>query len=251
MPRYKLEIEYDGTGFVGWQRQENGPSVQQSIEEAVEKFCGTVTNVPSAGRTDSGVHARAMVAHVDIDGDYQGAKVRDAINFHLKPRPIAILSAERVSEEFHARFSCVRRAYEYRITNRRMPLALDVNRTWRVWPSLDADAMDDAAQVLVGRHDFTTFRSVKCQSESAVKSLEEISVMRAGEDVFIRCAARSFLHNQVRSFAGTLAEVGKGKWTKRDLSDALNAADRARCGPVAPPEGLYFIRADYAAGNRS
>lgn len=250
MPRYKLTIEYDGTGFVGWQRQENGPSVQQAIEEAVKNFCGMETNIPAAGRTDSGVHARGMVAHVDIDRAFEPGKVRDAINFHLGAQPISILSAEAVSEEFHARFSCVRRSYEYRITNRRMPLALDVNRTWRVWPALNAEAMDDAAQVLVGRHDFTTFRSSKCQSESPVKSLEQISVMRAGEDVYIRCAARSFLHNQVRSFAGTLVEVGKGKWTKRDLKKALEAADRAACGPVAPPEGLYFLRADYEDVNR-
>lgn len=245
MARYKLIIEYDGTDFVGWQRQENGLSIQESVERAVAAFCGETVNAHAAGRTDSGVHAFAMAAHIELEKDWPADVVRDALNHHLLPAPIVILAAERVADDFHARFSCVGRAYEYRIVNRRTPLALDCNRAWRVTFKLDADAMDKAAQVLVGRHDFTTFRSTKCQSDSPVKTLNEISVSRVAEDIFIRCAARSFLHNQVRSFVGSLVEVGKGKWRARDLKAALEAADRTRCGPVAPAEGLYFLRADY------
>jgi len=245
MARYKLIIEYDGTDFVGWQRQENGLSIQESIERAVAAFCGETVNAHAAGRTDSGVHAFAMAAHIELVKDWPADVVRDALNHHLLPAPIVILAAERVADDFHARFSCVGRAYEYRIVNRRTPLALDRNRAWRVTFKLDAEAMDKAAQVLVGRHDFTTFRSTKCQSDSPVKTLNEISVSRVGEDIYIRCAARSFLHNQVRSFVGSLVEVGKGKWRARDIKAALEAADRTRCGPVAPAEGLYFLRADY------
>jgi len=186
-----------------------------------------------------------MAAHLDLETSWPVKTIRDALNFHLRPAPISILSVELAADDFHARFSCVRRAYEYRIINRRAPLALDRGRAWRVAVRLDAEAMHDAAQVLVGRHDFTTFRSAKCQSASPVKSVEEISVMRLAEDIFIRCSARSFLHNQVRSFAGSLAEVGKGKWRARELKAALEAKDRAACGPVAPGEGLYFLRADY------
>ncbi len=245
MPRYKLIIEYDGTNFVGWQRQENGPSIQGLIEGAAKAFCGEDAVIHSAGRTDAGVHAIAMTAHIEIEKNYPPDTVRDAINQHMRPHPVAILSAEEADEDFHARFSCLRRSYEYRIANRRSPLALEAGRAWRVAQPLDADAMHAAAQLLVGKHDFTTFRSIKCQADSPVKTLDEISVSRLGEDVFIRCAARSFLHNQVRSFAGTLAEVGKGKWRARDLKAALEAADRSRCGQVAPPEGLYFVRAEY------
>ena len=245
MARYKLIIEYDGTDFVGWQRQENGLSIQESIERAVAAFCGETVNAHAAGRTDSGVHAFAMAAHIELVKDWPADVVRDALNHHLLPAPIVILAAERVADDFHARFSCVGRAYEYRIVNRRTPLALDRNRAWRVTFKLDAEAMDKAAQVLVGRHDFTTFRSTKCQSDSPVKTLDEISVSRVAEDIYIRCAARSFLHNQVRSFVGSLVEVGKGKWRAHDLKAALEAADRTRCGPVAPAEGLYFLRADY------
>ncbi len=245
MPRYKLTLEYDGGGFVGWQRQENGLSIQEAVENAVHRFCGEHVHVYSAGRTDSGVHALAMAAHLDLETSWPVKTIRDALNFHLRPAPISILSVELAADDFHARFSCVRRAYEYRIINRRAPLALDRGRAWRVAVRLDAEAMHDAAQVLVGRHDFTTFRSAKCQSASPVKSVEEISVMRLAEDIFIRCSARSFLHNQVRSFAGSLAEVGKGKWRARELKAALEAKDRAACGPVAPGEGLYFLRADY------
>jgi len=186
-----------------------------------------------------------MAAHVDIAKDFRADVVRDALNHHLRPKPISVIAAEIVADEFHARFSCIRRHYEYRIINRRAPLALDAGRAWRVATPLDAGAMHEAAQSLVGRHDFTTFRSVACQSESPVKTLDAISVSRAGEEIFMRCSARSFLHNQVRSFAGSLVEIGRGKWRARDLEKALEACDRSACGPVAPPEGLYFVRADY------
>lgn len=245
MPRYKLFLEYDGGPFVGWQRQDNGPSVQAALEDAAAALSGAPATAHAAGRTDAGVHALGMVAHVDLPKDYREDAVRDALNFHLKPQPVAVLGAEIVSEDFHARFSCVRRAYEYRIVNRRPPLALEVGRAWRIPERLDADAMHDAAQTLVGRHDFTTFRASACQSDSPVKTLDEISVMRAGDNIFIRCAARSFLHHQVRSFVGSLAEVGRGKWRARDLKAALEARDRTACAQVAPPEGLYFLRADY------
>ena len=245
MVRYKLIIEYDGTDFVGWQRQENGLSIQESVERAVAAFCGETVSAHAAGRTDSGVHAFAMAAHIELVKDWPADVVRDALNQHLRPAPIVILAAEKAADDFHARFSCVGRAYEYRIVNRRTPLALDRGRAWRVSSRLDAEAMDNAAQVLVGKHDFTTFRSTKCQSDSPVKTLNEISVSRVAEDIYIRCAARSFLHNQVRSFVGSLVEVGKGKWRARDLKAALESADRTCCGPVAPAEGLYFLRADY------
>jgi tRNA pseudouridine38-40 synthase len=245
MPRYKLITEYDGTNFVGWQRQENGSSIQTLIEGAAKAFCGEDLTIHSAGRTDAGVHAIAMTAHLDIEKDYPPDTVRDAINQHMRPAPVAILSAEKASDDFHARFSCVRRAYEYRIVNRRAPLALDAGRAWRVSPPLDADAMHEAAQALVGKHDFTTFRAAACQADTPVKTLHEISVSRIGEEVVVRCAARSFLHHQVRSMTGSLVEVGRGKWRARDLKAALEAKDRTRCAQVAPPEGLYFVRADY------
>jgi tRNA pseudouridine38-40 synthase len=245
MPRYKLITEYDGTNFVGWQRQENGSSIQTLIEGAAKAFCGEDLTIHSAGRTDAGVHAIAMTAHLDIEKDYPPDTVRDAINQHMRPAPVAILSAEKASDDFHARFSCVRRAYEYRIVNRRAPLALDAGRAWRVSPPLDADAMHEAAQALVGKHDFTTFRAAACQADTPVKTLHESSVSRIGEEVVVRCAARSFLHHQVRSMTGSLVEVGRGKWRARDLKAALEAKDRTRCAQVAPPEGLYFVRADY------
>ena len=245
MPRYKLVIEYHGGPFVGWQRQANGLSVQEVLEKAATALCGEPVTAYAAGRTDAGVHALAMTAHVDLPKDYGGDVVRDALNFHMKPHPVVVLAAEARGEDFHARFSCIRRSYEYRIVNRRAPLALEAGLAWRVIEPLDAGAMHEAAQVLAGRHDFTTFRAAACQSDSPVKTLDEISVMRAGETVFIRCAARSFLHHQVRSFAGALVEVGRGKWRLRDLKAALEARDRTRCAPVAPPDGLYFVRADY------
>ena len=245
MPRYKLTLEYDGTPFVGWQRQDNGLSVQAVLEKAAHALCGEEVGACAAGRTDAGVHAFAMVAHIELKKDFRADVVRDALNHHMMPAPVSVLHAEQVSDEFHARFSCIRRAYEYRIISRRARLALDVNRAWHIPLTLDTDAMNKAAQVLVGKHDFTTFRAVACQSASPVKTLDEISVSRAGDDIFIRCAARSFLHNQVRSFVGSLVEVGKGKWRARDLQHALEARDRAACGQVAPAAGLYFLRADY------
>lgn len=245
MPRYRLIIEYDGGPFVGWQRQENGPSVQGALEDAVMALTGGEAGVLGAGRTDAGVHALAMVAHVDIEKAFDTDVVRDALNHHLRPAPIAVLSAEQASDEFHARFSCVERAYEYRIVNRRSPLTLERGRAWQIAAPLDADAMHDAAQCLVGRHDFTTFRSVQCQAETPVKTLNEITVSRIGESVLLQCAARSFLHHQVRSIVGSLVEVGRGKWRERDFKAALDAKAREACGPVAPPDGLYFVRADY------
>lgn len=245
MPRYKLTLEYDGGPFVGWQRQENGPSVQGALEDAVAALTGAPSLVYGAGRTDAGVHALAMIAHVDIDKNYGARVVQNALNQHLRPAPIAVLGVEEASEDFHARFSCLCRAYEYRIINRRAPLTLERGRAWRISAPLDADAMHAAAQSLVGRHDFTTFRSVQCQAKDPVKTLEEITVSRAGEDIVLRCAARSFLHHQVRSIAGSLAEVGRGRWRACDLENALQAKARAACGPVAPPDGLYFRRADY------
>jgi len=247
MPRYKLIIEYDGGPFVGWQRQENGPSIQAALERAAFKLTGEKVVSHAAGRTDAGVHALAMCAHIDLEKVFREDVVRDALNQHLKPDPISVLSAQAVSDEFHARFSCIGRGYEYRIVNRRPPLTLERGKVWRVQAPLDAVAMHDAAQALVGKHDFTTFRAAQCQADSPVKTLDEISVARAGEEVIIRCAARSFLHSQVRSFAGSLVEVGRGKWRVRDLQAALKAADRSACGPVAPPDGLYFMRARYEA----
>lgn len=245
MPRYKLILEYDGGPFVGWQRQENGPSVQETVETAVLALTGEASVVHAAGRTDAGVHALAMTAHVDIAKAFRPDVVRDALNQHMRPAPVAVLAAEIVGDDFHARFSCIRRSYEYRIVNRRPPLALEAGRAWRVSQQLDAEAMQAAAQILVGRHDFTTFRAAACQASTPVKTLDEISVSRIGEEIVIRCAARSFLHHQVRSFAGALVEVGRGKWRAKDLKAALEAKDRAACAPVAPPEGLYFVRADY------
>ena len=245
MPKYKLTLEYDGTPFVGWQRQDNGPSVQEALEKAANRLSGEVVTVHAAGRTDAGVHAFAMVVHVEFLKEFPADVVRDALNHHLRPAPIAILKAECVSDDFHARFSCVGRSYEYRIINRSPPLTIDKHRAWRITPALDEEAMHHAAQCLVGKYDFTTSRSVACQSASPVKTLAEISVSRAGEEIYIRCSARSFLHSQVRSFVGSLVEVGKGKWRARDLKSALEAKDRAHCGQVAPAEGLYFMRADY------
>ena len=245
MPRYKLILEYDGGPFVGWQRQENGPSVQAALEDAVIALTGAPSLVYGAGRTDAGVHALAMVAHVDIEKDYGAKVIQNALNQHLRPAPIAVLNVEEASADFHARFSCLRRAYEYRIINRRAPLTLEQGRAWRVSARLDADAMHAAAHKLVGLHDFSTFRSVQCQAKDAVKTLDEITVSRVGEDIILRCAARSFLHHQVRSITGSLVEVGRGKWRARDLEKALQAKARAACGPVAPPDGLYFRRADY------
>ena len=245
MPRYKLTIEYDGTPFVGWQVQDNGPSVQGVLTEAIAAFTGERVAVAGAGRTDAGVHASGQVAHIDLAKEWDGDTVRDAINFHLRPRPIAVLTAEQVAEDFDARFSAIKRHYLYRIVNRRADLALDQTRAWRVPRPLDGDAMHAAAQKLVGRHDFTTFRAAECQAKSPVKTLDQLDVKRDGDEVRITAAARSFLHHQVRSMVGSLVHVGEGKWSAEELADALAARDRTRCGQVAPPQGLYLARVEY------
>lgn len=245
MTRWKLTLEYDGEPFVGWQRQDNGPSVQAALERAVESFCGEAVTVHGAGRTDAGVHATGQVAHIDIAKDATADTVRDAINFHLKPDPVAVLSAEAVEQDFHARFSATMRYYRYRILNRRAPAALERGRIWHVGSPLDAAAMHDAAQQLVGKHDFTSFRAVACQADSPVKTLDALKVEAAGEEIRIHARARSFLHHQVRNITGTLKLVGEGKWTGDDVAAALAARDRSRAGPTAPAEGLYLIRVDY------
>ncbi|HEX8527926.1 tRNA pseudouridine(38-40) synthase TruA [Allosphingosinicella sp.] len=245
MTRFRLTIEYDGRPFMGWQRQAHGPSVQQAIEEAVKAITGEEAAVHSAGRTDAGVHALAMAAHVDIDRPISPFRLADGLNAKLRPLPVAVLAASEVPGDWHARFSCLGRCYLYRIANRRAPLALESGRAWRVPVVLHADAMDKAGQILVGRHDFTTFRSAHCQSESPVKTLDLLRVRRFGETIEIEAAARSFLHHQVRSMVGCLELVGRGKWTSRDLRDALEAKDRSALGFNAPPDGLYFAEALY------
>jgi tRNA pseudouridine38-40 synthase len=245
MPRYKLTLEYDGTSFVGWQVQNNGVSVQGVLIEAIAAFAGERAAVQGAGRTDAGVHALGQVAHVDLTKDWDGETVRDALNAHLRPHPIAVLTAERVTEDFNARFSAIKRHYHYRIVNRRADLALDHQRAWRIARPLDAAAMHEAAQKLVGRHDFTTFRAAECQANSPVKTLDRLDVARDGDEVRIAAMARSFLHNQVRSMVGSLVHVGEGRWSADDLAAALAARDRAACGQVAPPQGLYLVRVEY------
>jgi tRNA pseudouridine38-40 synthase len=243
--RFKLTIEYDGGGFVGWQRQENGPSIQQSLEEAVRCITGEAVLVQGAGRTDAGVHALGQVAHVDVEKAIGPEKLKDAINHHLKPAPIAVLSSAVAPEDFHARFSATGRAYLYRIVNRRAPLTVDRGRAWLVNAPLDAAVMHDAAQVLIGKHDFSTFRASLCQAQSPVKTLDRLSVHRAGEEIHLIAEARSFLYHQVRNFVGTLRLVGEGKWSKDDLKAALEAKDRTKGGPTAPPDGLYLTRVTY------
>jgi tRNA pseudouridine38-40 synthase len=245
MRRYKLTIEYDGRPFVGWQIQDNGPSVQGVLAQALEAFCGEKVSVQGAGRTDAGVHALGQVGHVDLAKDWDEDTVRDALNAHLRPHPVAILKAERVDGSFDARFSAVRRHYLYRIVNRRADLALERGRAWRIAQPLDLPAMQAAAQRLVGRHDFTTFRNVECQAKSPVKTLDQLEAYRAGNDIQVVASARSFLHSQVRSMVGALALAGEGKWTADDVSVALAKRDRAACAPVAPPDGLYLARVDY------
>ncbi|SFR96295.1 tRNA pseudouridine(38-40) synthase TruA [Sphingomonas jatrophae] len=245
MPRFRLTIEFDGRPFMGWQRQSHGPSVQQAIERAATRITGETAPVHAAGRTDAGVHALGMVAHVELARDITPFKLMEALNWHLRPDPIAVIACETVADDWHARFSCIGRAYLYRIVNRRAPLTLEAGRAWRIAAPLDADAMHDAAQALVGLHDFTTFRSVACQSASPVKTLDRLAVRRDGDAVLVEAAARSFLHHQVRSMVGCLALVGQGRWSRADLLEALEARDRQALGLNAPPDGLYFVTARY------
>jgi tRNA pseudouridine38-40 synthase len=246
MPRYKLTLEYDGTPFVGWQVQENGLSVQGRLAEAIKAFSGEDVIPGGAGRTDAGVHALGQVAHFDLKKDWSCYKVRDALNAQVRPDPISVLECELATPDFDARFSASARHYLYRIVNRRGPLALLRNRAWHVVPTLDASSMHEAAQELVGHHDFSTFRSAECQAASPVKTLDRLAVVRHGEEVWIEASARSFLHNQVRSMVGSLKLVGAGRWSAHDLRQALEARDRSACGPVAPGCGLYLAKVDYA-----
>ena len=245
MPRYKLTIEYDGAPFCGWQRQANGASVQEALERAIFAFTATHTPVSGAGRTDAGVHATGQVAHIDLARDWRPDVVRDAMNAHLRPLPVAVIAAERAADDFDARFSAQRRHYVYRILNRRAPAALNRASVWHVARAVDAAKMHEAAQLLLGRHDFSTFRASECQANSPLRTLERLDVTRTGDVIEVFAAARSFLHHQVRSIVGSLEHVGSGKWTKDDLRAALEAKDRARCGVVAPPDGLCFVQVDY------
>jgi tRNA pseudouridine38-40 synthase len=245
MPRYKLLIEYDGAPFVGWQAQHNGVSVQGLLTDAVAAFCGETVRVQGAGRTDAGVHALGQVAHIDLTRPRDTDTIRDAINAHLRPRPVAVLAADGVADDFDARFSARRRHYLYCIINRRPDLTLDTGRAWRISRPLDASAMHEAAQRLVGRHDFTTFRAAQCQAKSPVKTLDQLDVERDRDAVRIRASARSFLHHQVRSLVGSLVQVGESRWSADDVAHALAARDRNACGPVAPPDGLYLVKVDY------
>jgi tRNA pseudouridine38-40 synthase len=245
MPRYKLLIEYDGAPFVGWQVQHNGVSVQALLTGAVAAFCGETVHVQGAGRTDAGVHALGQVAHIDLTKPRDTDTIRDAINAHLRPHPVAVLAAEGVADDFDARFSARQRHYLYRIINRRPDLTLHTGHAWRISRPLDASAMHEAAQRLVGRHDFTTFRAADCQAKSPVKTLDQLDVERDRDEVRIRASARSFLHHQVRSMVGSLVQVGEGRWSAGDVARALAARDRNACGPVAPADGLYLVTVDY------
>lgn len=247
MPRYRLTIEYDGGPFVGFQHQANGMSVQQALEEAIEKFCGEKIRLIGAGRTDAGVHAAGQVVHFDLARAEDADTVQGALNFYLRPAPISVLEAAEVADDFHARFDATARHYEYRIVNRRAPLAMDAGKAWHVPAPLDADAMHTAAQFLVGTHDFTTFRATRCQAKSPVKTLDVLRVERSGERITVWAQARSFLHHQVRSMVGTLVRVGEGKWTPEDVKAALEAKDRTALGLNAPPEGLTLTRVLYEA----
>jgi tRNA pseudouridine38-40 synthase len=245
MPRYKLTIEYDGTPFRGWQVQNDDLTVQGALQAAAKALSGEHVLVYGAGRTDAGVHALGQVAHLDLTKAFRADQVRDGLNAHLRPHPIGVLAVEIVDESFEARFSAIRRHYRYRIVNRRADLAIDLGRAWRVPKPLDTGEMHRAAQYLVGKHDFTTFRAMECQAKSPEKTLESLDVARNGDDVTVTTSARSFLHHQVRSMVGSLVWVGEGRWSADDLKAALDARDRAACGPVAPPDGLYLVRVEY------
>lgn len=251
MPRYRITVEYDGGPFVGWQRQESGPSIQAALEDAVFAFAGERVHVQGAGRTDAGVHARGQVAHFDLVREQPIESVRGALCFHLRPHPIVVPTVKLAPADFHARFSATWRQYRYRILNRRSPPAIDRGQVWHVPVRLDADAMAEAASVLVGRHDFNSFRSVNCQAASSIKTLDQLAVNRDGEEIAIDVGARSFLHNQVRILVGTLQLVGRGQWSRRDVEQALAARDRTRAGPTAPPSGLCLMEVRYGlAGDR-
>ena len=245
MPRYKLVVEYDGTPFTGWQIQANGLSVQQVVEEAVARFAGETIRVHCAGRTDSGVHATHQVIHLDLAKDWPADTVRNATNAHLKKVPVSVLSVQVVPESFNARISATKRHYVYRILNRRAPPALELNRVWHVPWRLDEAGMHEAAQLLIGQHDFTTFRASECQANSPIRTLDRLDVERLGDEIRVHASARSFLHHQVRSIVGTLERVGAGRWAVADVGAALEARDRTRCGPMAPSAGLYLIGVDY------
>jgi tRNA pseudouridine38-40 synthase len=245
VPRYCLKLEYDGTPFAGWQRQADALSVQQVVEEAIEKMSGEKVAIQAAGRTDSGVHALGQVVSFDLSREWDPFRIREALNFHTKPHPVAIVEAAAVPSNFEARFSAIGRHYEYRILNRRGRPALEDFRVWHCPMALDTDAMHVAAQLILGKHDFTTFRSAECQAKSPEKTLDRLDVSREGETIVVRASARSFLHSQVRSMVGSLKLVGEGKWTPRDFRAALDARDRSRCGPLAPPDGLYLVSVDY------
>lgn len=245
MPRYRLLVEYDGSPYVGWQRQDNGRSVQGVLEAAAEKLCGTPVAIYAAGRTDAGVHATGQVAHLDLPKHYPGDTVRSALNYHLGSNPVAVVEAEQVGDDFHARFSATGRSYLYRILNRRAPSALDRNKVLWLPMALDADAMHEAAQRLIGHHDFTTFRARECQAKSPMKTLDVLTVTRVGQEIHVVAEARSFLHHQVRNMVGSLQLVGQGKWDADRMSQALEARDRVAGGPTARPDGLYLTGVRY------
>jgi len=245
VPRYKLIVEYDGRPFCGWQRQADRLSVQQALEEAIARFSGETPVTQAAGRTDAGVHALGQVVHFDLEREWDAFRIREALNYHLKPHPVAVIEAVAVGEDFEARFSARARSYQYDILNRRARPALDDGRVWHVPVPLDVDAMHAAAQLILGRHDFSTFRAAECQANSPIRTLDLFTVSREGEIIAVRAGARSFLHSQVRSMVGSLKLVGEGKWSPRDFRAALDAADRSRCGPLAPPDGLYLTSVDY------
>jgi tRNA pseudouridine38-40 synthase len=245
MNRYRLTIEYDGSDFLGWQRQTGGPSVQEALEAAFAKFCGHPAAVAGAGRTDSGVHALGQVAHVDLERDWDPLKIRDALNWHLKPQKVQALEVALAPPDFHARFSAIRRVYLFRICDRRARPVLDWGRVWHINHRLDADAMHAAAQLLVGHRDFSSFRAGDCQAKSPLKTLDRLDIAREGDEIVAWVEARSFLHHQVRNLVGTLALVGEGKWSRRDVEAALAARARSAAGPTAPPEGLYLVEVGY------
>jgi len=245
MRRFKLIVEYDGSGFAGWQSQANGPSIQGALEEAVFGLSAERVRIHGAGRTDAGVHALGQCCHFDLEREITPAKLRDALNAHLRPHPIAVREATHVDDAFNARRDARERLYRYRIINRPSPLALERDRAWQVRPALDVGAMRTAAAMLVGRHDFSTFRASECQARSPVKTLDRLEILQRGEEIAIEAAARSFLHNQVRAMVGTLALVGRGKWAVEDVGRALKARDRTRGGPNAPPSGLYLVSVRY------